>query len=79
MTDEEVDEIGDADAPVTAGGAKGGDAPFVDPLFHRAWIYLQQGADLVGGQELLGVEVLLSHGFHVLAVLPVSVNLTKVS
>jgi hypothetical protein len=74
---EEVDQIGDPDAAVSARRAERGDAAVVHPLLHRARVDLQKSADLVRRQKPVGMEILLSHGFDVLAGCPVLVNVTK--
>jgi len=47
---EEVNQVPNPNSAVTTGRAKRRDAPFVDPLLHRARVDLQQRADLVRGQ-----------------------------
>src|SRR5262249_41234387 len=76
---EELDEIGDANAPMTARGAKGCDPALVHPVLPRAGVHPKELADLVRGKKPVGVDFLLVHDFHLLATFPKSVNATKLS
>ena len=71
---EELDQICHSDAPVTAGRTEGSDAPFVDPLLHRARIHLQEVAHFMRRQQPVRVDFWLSHDFDVLTGNPVLVN-----